>query len=75
MQQQQEILSSAVERDLIKDEVATLSTRKEKEEKAIKEIEAQYEKLKMSLSHKEYAAKRREQNQTTPALISSAYGI
>ena len=42
MQQQQEILSSAVERDLIKDEVATLSTRKEKDEKAIKEIEAQY---------------------------------
>ena len=69
--QHNELISCSLERDEIKTGFNKFVEMKEKEEKDLKEIENQFENLKLLLGRKNYASKKREMNHTTLAMISS----
>ena len=69
--QHNELISCSLEHDEIKTEFNKFVEMKEKEEKDLKEIENQFEKLKLLLGRKNYASKKRDMNHTTLTMISS----
>ena len=66
-----EIVSTALERDAIKNETEKLIKKKEEEEHQFNELSEKYNQLKLLLRKPDFAKTKRQNNETTQKMISS----